>query len=173
MFEHARLLTFAQMNVNQCAVRLRRESLLTSVLHMSVVKLNHGTPAIAFLTSDVTPSTICGSTVSVMYLLLGREYLGSSVFKSLVNPSFCTMEKGWQSIAIISLIHRWIWYARASLISHTCVHSLFSLIVSCLAFAEVVGWSSCASNDFCLCFSYSRYTTWCCVFRWLTRFEVL
>ena len=34
-----------------------------------------------FLTSAVTPSTIRVSTVSVMYLLLGKEYLGSSVFQ--------------------------------------------------------------------------------------------
>lgn len=114
------------------------ESLLTSVLYRSVVKLIHWTPTIAFLTSAVTPSTIRGSTVSVMYLLFGREYLDSSIFNSLVNPLSYTIKKGLQSITIISPIRWWIR-------SHTCIRSLLSVSVICLTLAKVVGWSSSAS----------------------------
>ena len=47
------------------------------------------------------PSIIRDGTVSVM---LGRVYLGVSVFISLVNLSFSMMEKGKVSIAITSPI---------------------------------------------------------------------
>ena len=58
------------------------------------------------------------------------EYLGSSVLKCLVKPSFSTIiEKGWVSIAIISLISLWTCWARGSLMSHAWTRSPLSKVL--------------------------------------------
>ena len=62
---------FSNFLMSQCTVRLSKQSLLTSVLQISVVKLYHSTHCNSFLTLSMTPLTILGKIVSVMYFRLG------------------------------------------------------------------------------------------------------
>ena len=166
MFEHAGLPTFAQMNL-----LTRVEGVVT---HISAPYVSCETEPL-----DTSNCFLTSAGLIVHYSCKYRlHYLEENTWALAYSrvkwtPHLAQSRKAEQSIAIIYPIRRWIWCARALLISHICVRYLLSLIVSCLAFAEVVDWSSCASNDFCFCFSYSKYTTWHCVLRWLTRFEVL
>ena len=77
-----------ELGDNQCAVRLMRQIHLAS--------------RIDSLTLKNTRHYIWGIVVSVMYLRLGRTYLGSAVRKTQTKPTLSTIENGWQSKAIIS-----------------------------------------------------------------------
>ena len=108
-------------------MRLSKKSLLTySVLQIAVVKLNHEIPAISFFNSVVMPWWICGRTISVKCFQLGREYLLSNVFNERVKRTSSTIEKSWQSMAIISPILWWMRFAKGSLFSQIGTRSLLS-----------------------------------------------
>ena len=107
-------------------MRLSKKSLLTSVLQIAVVKLNHEIPAISFFNSVVMPWWICGRTISVKCFQLGREYLLSNVFNERVKRTSSTIEKSWQSMAIISPILWWMRFAKGSLFSQIWTRSLLS-----------------------------------------------
>ena len=69
---------------------------------MSVVQFTYCCSLINWATASFTFSRI---NVSEKYLLLGRWYLSSRQFKSLVKPISPTMLKCWSSTAIMSAIN--------------------------------------------------------------------
>ena len=100
-----------------------KESLLTSVLQISVVKLNHEIPAITFYIyfscyalMNLWKNSICE---------IPPTWKGISAIK-WVKPTSSTVEKGWQSMAIISTILWWMRFAWGSLISQRSGTTVYS-----------------------------------------------
>ena len=91
--EHAGLGTFASVNLLtsvQWGWRESHHSHQCSLCQLWNWTMGHQ----QLLFSPLLPQCpLFMDTISMMYLLLGRTYLGSSIFESLVNPSCCTIEK--------------------------------------------------------------------------------
>ena len=95
---HAKLITSSQNPSLLASIRLSNESLLTSVLHISVMKVIYTTSSRNFLTLAWIPLLMLGTTVSVKCFLLVHDTLPlSKVCTKCWNPVSSITENDWLS----------------------------------------------------------------------------